>query len=225
MDRGIKGCVIIGWAMILVALVFFSPVYAEVDIPDKQVDEEIVVMNKENNVEVQTPPTATETPKINRGEKSGVGSPVVAPNITKPIDRKAGVLDKIISSTFKSLAKGFVTVVDINQIKKNNVAKIDKMSPEKFRKQYSKAYVVLKDMPDKLKAEYKIAEDISKEQVIKDIESLNKSKMYRIIDSIPDTVIADNFKRYLEQSKQEIQAGNVVGQIHKLWNKWMEKWR
>ena len=213
----------LGGAVILAVVVFYSRVYAEVEIPDQPVDQEIAVMNKENNLEAPTLPTVTEPPKINIVEKPGDAGQAIAPAVTKPIERKPAVSDKIISSTFKSLAKGFVAVADIRQLKKNNIAKIDKMSPEKFNKHYGRAYEGLKDMPLNLREEYKVTADMSKEQVIKDIESLNKSKMYQIIDSIPDTVIADQFRQYLEKTKQEVQKSNVVAEIHKLWNKWIEK--
>lgn len=222
MDKALKGCAIIGWVVILVALVFFGPVYADVDIPDKPADPEIVVINQESPIEVPTLPTVTEPPKINIVEKPVDAGQENVPVVAKPIERKPAVSDWIIGSTFKSLAKGFVAVADIRQLKKNNIAKIDKMSPEKFNKHYGRAYEGLKDMPLNLREEYKVTADMSREQVIKDIESLNKSKMYKIVDAIPDTVIADHFRQYLEQTKQEVQKSNVVAEIHKLWNKWIQ---
>lgn len=132
---------------------------------------------------------------------------------------KANLVDKIIGSTFKTLAKAFVLSADMNKLKKNNIDILNKMSEEKFKKRYSGVYKVLKDLPPKLKVEYGITETMSKEQAIKNTESLNKKKIYEIIDSIPDAIIAQQFKQYLNQKKQAIQKSNVVEQIKKFWNK------
>ena len=126
--------------------------------------------------------------------------------------------DRIIGSTFKVLAKGFVEIADINKLK-NNIDRINKMSEDKFKKRYTEAYKVIKDLPPELKLRYGITEATTKEQIIKDIDSLDKSKIYEIIDSIPDEIIAKQFKQYLSEKKEEIQKSNIVEQINKFWNK------
>lgn len=60
---------------------------------------------------------------------------------------------------------------------------------------------------------------MNKERAIKNVESLNKKKMYEIIDSLPDRVIANQFKQYLSEKKQKIEKGNLLEQINKLWYK------
>lgn len=134
-------------------------------------------------------------------------------------EEKVGVGDKIVGSTFKTLAKAFVVTTDINKLKKNNIDKLNKMNEEKFKKRYAEVYKVIKDLPAKLKVSYGITKTITKEQIIKDIESLNKKNIYEIIDSIPDAIIAKQFKQYLSEKKQEIQKSNAVEQINKFWNK------
>lgn len=136
---------------------------------------------------------------------------------------KISMADRIISSTFKNLAKAFVATTDINNFKKCNIDKLNKMDEKKFRKQYAKAYKVIKDLPPALKGSFRITEDMNKEQVIKNIESLDKKKMYKTIDSIPDTIIAGQFRQYLNEKKQEIQKSNVVEQINMVWNTIIKK--
>lgn len=131
--------------------------------------------------------------------------------------------DKIIGSTFKTLAKAFVALNDIGKLKKENIDKINKMDEDKFKKRYSQVYKVIKNLPDNLKSAFKISVQMSKEEVIKNMESLDKQKLYKVIDSIPDTFIASQFKRYLNDKKQELQKSNVVEQISKFWDKIMEK--
>ena len=134
-------------------------------------------------------------------------------------EEKASAQDRIIGSTFKTLAKAFVATVDINKLKKNNIDKLNKMDEGKFKKHYVKVYGVIKDLPDNLKARYLVAEDFTKEEAIKDIKSLDKKKLYEIIDSIPDTIIAQQFRQYLAKQADRIQKSNLAQQINKLWNK------
>ncbi len=131
--------------------------------------------------------------------------------------------DKIIGSTFKTLAKAFVVMADIEKLKKNNIDKLNKMDKDKFKRRYTKVYEVIKDLPPKVKVSYGITEHMPKEQVITNIESLDKKKIYETIDSIPDTIIAKQFKQYLSEKKQEIQKSNMVEQVNKFWNKMIEK--
>lgn len=127
--------------------------------------------------------------------------------------------DKVIGSTFKTLAKTFVVMSDIDKIKKSNLARLNKMKPDKFKKQYAKAYVALRDLPDDIKATYKITEDMSKEQAIINSESLDKQKIYEIIDAIPDAVISGEFKKYLSSRGEEVRNSGLVEQVTKFWNK------
>lgn len=132
---------------------------------------------------------------------------------------KLSIEDIVISSTFKSLAKGFILLNNIDSLKKNNVSRLNKMDEKKFKKQYAKVYNTLKDLPVQLKNTYKITEHMTKAQAIKNIESMDKKKLNRIIDSIPDTVIAANFKSYINEAKQKIQEKDIIQQIDNLWNK------
>ncbi len=143
-------------------------------------------------------------------------------NFTFAEDR-ASAGDRIIGSTFKALAKAFVATADINRLKKNNIEKINKMNEEKFRKRYSGVYKIIKDLPVKLKVSYGITEAMSKGQAIRDIELLDKKKIYESIDSIPDTIIASQFKQYLSNKGHEIRKSSIVEQINNFWNKIMEK--
>lgn len=136
---------------------------------------------------------------------------------------KVNTEDRIIGLTFKALAKAFVAIVDINKLKKSNIDKMMKMKEDKFNSKYAKVYEVIKDLPSELKAGYAVTEHMTKEQAIRNIKSLDKKKIYAMIDSIPDVIIAREFRQYLSKKKQEIQKNNVVGQINRFWAKMMEK--
>lgn len=131
--------------------------------------------------------------------------------------------DKIISLTFKTLVKAYVATADINKLKQKGIDKINKMDERKFKERYSKIYDALRDLPKNLKLEYKVTEYKSKGEAIEDIKSLYKTKIYKAIDAIPDTIIADNFRQYLVEKKEELQKSNLAEQINRLWNKIIEK--
>ena len=136
---------------------------------------------------------------------------------------KVHIEDIIIGSIFKELAKAYVAVTDINKLKKDNIDKLNKMDTEKFQRRYAKVYEVIKDLPPDLKVSYGVAEHMTKEQIIKNIESFDKKKINEAIDYIPDTIVVKQFRKYLSEKKQEIQKGKLVEQINKFWNKIIEK--
>lgn len=135
----------------------------------------------------------------------------------------ASLEDKIISSTFKVLAKAFVLTTDIDKLKRENIAKLAKMDDEKFQMRYSKVYALAKDLPQSLKSRYKFTENMSKEQAIKDIKLLDKDRIYEIIDLVPDKIIADEFRLRLRYRKQKVPNENLIAQIHSYWDDLMKK--
>ena len=136
---------------------------------------------------------------------------------------KVRIEDMIIGSIFKNLAKAFIAATDINKLKKDNIDKLNKMDANKFRRRYAKVFEVIKDLPPDFKISYGVSEQMAKEQLIKDIESFDRRRMNEAIDSIPETIIVKQFKKYLSEKKQEIQKGKLTEQINKFWNKVVDK--
>lgn len=126
---------------------------------------------------------------------------------------------KLIGATFKALAKAFIAVSDIDKLKMDNIAKIETMDDAKFRKEYAKFYAVMWDLPPSIKTEYKISENMSTEQVVKLVSALDKKKSYELIDSMQDATIANEFKKYLRENKEDMQKLNLMQQINNLWQK------
>lgn len=136
---------------------------------------------------------------------------------------KINLEDRIIGSTFKSLAKAFMVAVDWDKLKKANIDKLKKMDEEKFKKQYHKVYGELEGLPEGIKSDFKINAQMTKKEAIRNIKSLDKKKIYQIIDSIPDTFIAAQFKKYLGKGAGKLKKNNLVKQINKFWNEIIEK--
>lgn len=130
--------------------------------------------------------------------------------------------DKIIGSTFKGIAKAYIMVVDLRQFKKEKTALLKKMDEYKFRRRYDRTYEVISELPKELKTTYGISENMNKEQAIKKINSLDKKKIYGIIDGVPDELIAKHFKAYLVRRKQELRSNDIVGQVKDFWDRVIE---
>jgi len=129
----------------------------------------------------------------------------------------------IIGSTFKALAKAFVVVVDLNKVKKSNIKKIQKMDNEKFKKRQAAIYDVLKDLPLELKEKYGIVEQMPKEQLVRIMNSLDKNKIYDMINDIPDYFIAYQFKKYIKEKGKDIENSSIVAEVNKFWNSMIKK--
>jgi uncharacterized protein YdbL (DUF1318 family) len=138
-------------------------------------------------------------------------------------EEKLSLQDNAIGSTFKTLAKGYVAVMDVDKFKKDAVAKINKVQPDKFKRKYAKIYESIKELPPKLKNKYGIVEDMPKEQLIRDVESLDKKKIYEFIDSVPNNIIVKEFKGYLNENKQGAKDSNLIKDINEFWNKVLAK--
>lgn len=132
---------------------------------------------------------------------------------------KTTMQDKIIGSTFKAAAKGFVAVADLDKVKQDNIYKINKMEEDKFRRRYAEIHKAIEGLPQEIKSVYGISENMTKEEVIKDIKCLDKDKIYKIIDAVPDKVIAGQFRQYISRKKSEIQNSNLAGQVNNVWAK------
>lgn len=126
--------------------------------------------------------------------------------------------DNFIGSTFKTLAKAFTATCDLEKIKRNNLVKLTKMSEEKFHRRYSAAYAVFKDCPE-FKSRYGFTEGISQEEVISKIKRLDKSMIYKMIDDVPNVVIAGEFKQYLQKKSAELRNSDLMIQINQLWDR------
>jgi len=132
------------------------------------------------------------------------------------LPQKTGVVDNIIGSTFKTLAKTFTATVDIDKLKKYNIERLKKSDENKFRRQYLKVYNTVKDCPWII-GRYGLTQDLSKAEAIDKINSLDKKKIYQTINAVPNSFIADQFKSYLAKKEEEIKKSDIKGQVGRLW--------
>lgn len=128
------------------------------------------------------------------------------------------VEEKLIGSTFKTLAKAFVATTNLDELKQRNMLKLISMDTEKFKTKYRKVYPFIKDLPSDIRQQYGIEEDMSKDQAIKNINSIDNKRAYGLIDSIPDTTIANIYEKYCGKITKQIQKNNIIQEIHQVWS-------
>jgi len=114
----------------------------------------------------------------------------------------ATIGEKMVGKTIKAVVRIAVATTNIEKTKKKLVKKLELMDDEKFRIRYAKSYELLKDMSPDIKTTYKITPRMTKEQMLKNIESVDKKQIYKIISNIPDKTVADLFKEYLREMKK-----------------------
>ncbi len=134
-------------------------------------------------------------------------------------EAQTSIEDKIIGAAFKNIAKAYIMAVNLKQLKEDKTAMLKKIEEDKFRKRYAKTYAVISELPKEIKASYGINENMNKDQAIRKINSLDKKKVYAIIDGVPDAVIAKHFKEYLAARKQSLQSSNIAEQVKNFWER------
>lgn len=147
------------------------------------------------------------------------------PQQVECIEKKLSPTDKVIASTFKVLAKGFVFSVDLNKLKQENIARISAMKDEKYKQKYLKAFTLMEELPPGVLEQYGLNINTTKEAAIKAVRRLNKEKIYILIDNVPDVVIAREFRKYLSSVKQDINESGLITQINSFWDKAVKKAR
>lgn len=138
-------------------------------------------------------------------------------------EKKLGATDKVIASTFKMLAKGFVFAVDLNKLKQENIARISAMKDEKYKRQYLKAFTLMEELPCGILEQYGLGENMTREAAIRAIRRLNKEKIYILIDAVPDALIAREFRQYLSSLKQNVKESDLIAQINSFWDRVVRK--
>ena len=131
--------------------------------------------------------------------------------------------DQLIASTFKTLAKTFTMAIDLDSMKQKNMVKLTLMDDEKFKKKYRKIYPFIKDLTEDIRKQYGIEENMSKNQAIKNLSTLDKKSVYKLIDSVPTTVIVNIFKKNKSLANKDWKKNDTIGEIKLLWNKSMVK--
>jgi hypothetical protein len=130
--------------------------------------------------------------------------------------QKPSVEDALVGSMFKTMAKTYLAAVDIEKFKANNISRVNGFNEESFRRHYARFLRVAGKSP-RLKKEFGLSPDMAKEKAISLFRSLDKKKLYRMIDAVPDQVVNDEFKLYLSREKIKSRNRNIGDQVKMVW--------
>ena len=130
--------------------------------------------------------------------------------------------ERLVGGTFKTLAKAYVATLNVEDLKAKNIKRIESMKPEWFSRKYAEVYGVAKELPPKIKAKYRITERMTKNEAISIVETLDKPKLYELIDNVPDPVIAEKFFDHLPGDGSK-SGGNLMDSIGQAWDKLVKK--
>ncbi len=134
---------------------------------------------------------------------------------------------KLIGYIFKVLAKGLVIATDVDTLKTKCISKINNMSEEDFRVRYQDFYEHFSKnrvSTDK----FGLHDKMTKSEAIELIKGKDKDKIFAFIDELPDTFIANEYKRYSFKNKQAPvdpqKSASFWAQINKMINSLKDKY-
>jgi len=130
--------------------------------------------------------------------------------------------ENLVAVSLKALAKGFVLTMDVTKVKAKEIKKISGMSNDKFHKQYQRVYAVLKGVPPQMRTKYGLAENITKQEAVENIEHLQKKDMMKFIDSVPDKLIVKEVNDYFSRTAQKV-GHNPIKLVNDLWHKMISR--
>lgn len=114
----------------------------------------------------------------------------------------------IIISTFKTLAKA-VVASDTTKFKESLKNKISAMDENSFYSYYQDFFEHLRECDFLIKT-YNLTKNLTREEAIKIINSLNNQKIFQIIDSLPSQTIFDELNRYAKKTKQDLSNDSQI---------------
>ncbi len=122
--------------------------------------------------------------------------------------------EKFIGSFVKTFAKTYVATNNLKKFKEKNIQKIRKMDEAKFQRVYGKIYrEMIRDLPESLKKDYGVTPDMTREKAIDRINSFtSKKKIYRMINAIPNKMIAQHFEKHKNEFDKGMKGNNSADQ-------------
>lgn len=136
------------------------------------------------------------------------------PAASQPQKENLSFEDAMIAASFKSLAKAFIAVQDKAELAK----RLRSMDEERFQKRYARVYGVIKHSPLLLQ-KYGFREGMSAGELADKLDSWDKHKLSSIVDGIPDSAIASEFKKYVSGESRDARNADTGEQISWVWNR------
>ena len=127
--------------------------------------------------------------------------------------------EKFVGTFVKTFAKSYVATQNLEKFKEKNIKKLLKMDEAKFQRVYSKIYQeMMVDLPQSLKNMWGV-ENLTRAKAIERLKSFKtKGEFYKIINSIPNKMIAQHFKKHKNEFKKTMKknGSGVDGAVDEL---------
>ena len=136
-----------------------------------------------------------------------------------PAKQRETLKEKLVGTFVKTFAKSYVATHNLDKFKEKNIKKILKMDEAKFQRVYKKIYKeMIVDLPQSLKDSYGVAEEMTRDKAIARInEFKNKKEIYRMINAVPNKMIAQHFKQHKDEFKKTMKnSSGADGMIDQL---------
>lgn len=118
-----------------------------------------------------------------------------------PNHRRETLKEKFVGTFVKTFAKSYIATHNLEKFKEKNIKKLLKMDEAKFQRVYSKIYKeMMVDLPQHLKDMWGVEQEMTREKAIARLKSFTtKKQVYRMINSIPNKMIAKHFKKHKKE--------------------------
>lgn len=127
-------------------------------------------------------------------------------------------VDRLIASTFKTLAKVYLTTVNFDKLKNEQIGLLEKMDEAKFQKRFRKVSLGLNTLPSEFKQKYGFKDQMTKAEVIQEIRQLDIKTVGQMIEKIPNEFIASQFKQYLSSINEDVRESQMLKKIQEFWS-------
>ncbi len=119
--------------------------------------------------------------------------------------------EKFIGIMVKTFAKTYIATTNLKKFNEKNIRKIKKMDEQKFQRVYAKIYrEMIIDLPEPVRETYGATEHMTREKAIAQINTFkNKKRIYKLINAIPNKLIAKQFVQHREEIQKTMKDNNV----------------
>jgi hypothetical protein len=124
--------------------------------------------------------------------------------------------DRLISGTFKTLAKTYIAATDFNALKNNTVTRLQQLDTDSFHKKYPRTLQLIGDAPV-LAKQFGLSSDMSSQQAVAFIKSLDRKKVSAIIDAVPDQVVSRHVLQGFSRKNDPARSKNVMDKVRQAW--------
>ncbi|MGE5309290.1 MAG: hypothetical protein ACM3OC_09405 [Deltaproteobacteria bacterium] len=136
--------------------------------------------------------------------------------------KKGAFGEAAVGGALKILAKTYVNTTNIKKLAKRHIKRIEKMDEETFQAYYGRTLSVIKASP-RLTTDFGVPAYLTREAALDQLRQVNKEKLCRMIDAVPDKVVIEQFKSFSSRHSEELTGKDAVGKAQIGWKTFQER--